>query len=217
MARRTILNNSGADPIRKDMKIVNPDGTPTDAFLRNWQRQRASNSGTATNIDEAIALVNALSAKVIGVTAPITGGGALGAAASERYDYTAADASLQESFMLAQRLGLVDIAALGVLMAVAHRAEGWPLAYFLIKAEGGVAIGIHAALALVLVGLGGSYAKRGFSHWRGSLAGGASGAVISALISAENPSSKVRCSARLSALRRTSVGHGAFDMVISFF
>lgn len=78
MARRTILGNSGVDPIRKDMKIVNPDGTPTDAFLRNWQRQRASNSGTATNIDEAIALVNALSAKVIGVTAPITGGGALG-------------------------------------------------------------------------------------------------------------------------------------------
>lgn len=78
MARRTILNSNGVDPIRKDMKIVNPDGTPTDAFLRNWQRQRASNGGIATNAEEAIALVNALAATNIGTTAPITGGGILG-------------------------------------------------------------------------------------------------------------------------------------------
>ncbi len=78
MVRRTILNNSGADPIRKDMPIVNKDGTPTDAFLRNWQRQRANNSGVATDIDSAVALVNALAAKSIGVSAPITGGGTLG-------------------------------------------------------------------------------------------------------------------------------------------
>lgn len=77
MARRTILNNTGVDPIQRDMKIVNPDGTPTQAFLRNWQRQRASNSGSATNIDEAIALVNALAATNITTTAPITGGGPL--------------------------------------------------------------------------------------------------------------------------------------------
>lgn len=77
MARRTILNNTGVDPIQRDMKIVNPDGTPTQAFLRNWQRQRASNSGSATNIEEAIALVNALAATNITTTAPITGGGLL--------------------------------------------------------------------------------------------------------------------------------------------
>lgn len=77
MVRRTILKNTGLDPIQKSMRIVNEDGTPTDAFLRNWQRQRASNSGTATTVDEAIALVNALAAKSITVTAPITGGGPL--------------------------------------------------------------------------------------------------------------------------------------------
>jgi len=77
MARRTILNNTGVDPIQRDMKIVNPDGTPTQAFLRNWQRQRASNSGSATNIEEAIALVNSLAATNITTTAPITGGGLL--------------------------------------------------------------------------------------------------------------------------------------------
>jgi hypothetical protein len=78
MVSRTIPGNTGIDPIRKDMRIVNEDGTPTDAFLRNWQRQRASNSGTATDIDSTIVLVNSLATKVITVTTPITGGGPLG-------------------------------------------------------------------------------------------------------------------------------------------
>jgi len=77
MARRTILTRAGLDPIRKETRIVNPDGTPTDVFLRNMLKQRSSNVGTATNIEEAIELVNALAATNIAVTAPITGGGLL--------------------------------------------------------------------------------------------------------------------------------------------
>ncbi len=69
---------STLDPLRKETKIVNPDGTPTDVFLRNWLGQRATNTGSATDVNSAISLVNALAAKPLGVTAPITGGGTLG-------------------------------------------------------------------------------------------------------------------------------------------
>lgn len=78
MARRKIvLTTAGIDPIRKETKIVNADGTPTDVFLRNWLGQRTGNVKVATNVEEAIALVNALAATQITVTAPITGGGPL--------------------------------------------------------------------------------------------------------------------------------------------
>lgn len=78
MARRSILTRFGLDPIRSDMKITNPDGTPTKAFLRNMLSQRSGNVTTADDIDSAIALVNALAAKQITTTSPITGGGPLG-------------------------------------------------------------------------------------------------------------------------------------------
>ncbi len=78
MARRSILTRFGVDPIDKNMRIVNPDGTATDAFLRNWLGQRSKNVTTAEDIDSAIALVNALAAKQITTTTPITGGGPLG-------------------------------------------------------------------------------------------------------------------------------------------
>lgn len=78
MARQTIFPNSGSDPIRKDMRITNPDGTPTDAFLRNWQSQRKQNSTGGTDILSIAAALAALSAKSIGTTPPITGGGTLG-------------------------------------------------------------------------------------------------------------------------------------------
>jgi len=71
MARRTIFRATGSDPITKDTVIVKPDGTATDTFLRNWQRQRQNNSGLTTDAE-------ALAAKTITTTSPITGGGQLG-------------------------------------------------------------------------------------------------------------------------------------------
>lgn len=80
-------------------------------------------------------------------------------------------------------VGIVLIAVMGVLMAVAHRPEGWPVAQFLIKADGVSAVIIHGLIALVAIVLGGAQAKRGFSHWRGELGGGPANAVVCAIIS----------------------------------
>jgi tRNA A-37 threonylcarbamoyl transferase component Bud32 len=81
-------------------------------------------------------------------------------------------------------VGLVAILGAGVLMQLAHRTEGWPLARFAFTPSPAVAIGIHAALGLAAVAGALTYAWRGVRHWRGDLAGGAPSAIFNALVAA---------------------------------
>jgi serine/threonine protein kinase len=81
-------------------------------------------------------------------------------------------------------VGLVAILGAGLLMQLAHRTEGWPLARFAFTPSPTVALGIHGAMGLAAVAGGLTYAWRGVRHWRGDLAGGPPSALFNALIAA---------------------------------
>jgi hypothetical protein len=79
-------------------------------------------------------------------------------------------------------VALVVIVGMAILMAVAHRSEGWPLATFLLGPGTGVAGAIQVGLGLVVGAIGVTYANRGVKHWRGQLAGGIPSALFGAVI-----------------------------------
>lgn len=82
-------------------------------------------------------------------------------------------------------IGIVMIAVIGVLMQLAHRAEGWPIGKFALggSPQDPLLLAINGGLGLVALGIAITYAQRGHKHWRGELGGGPSTAVIHALIS----------------------------------
>lgn len=66
-------------PLNDRVPIINPDGTPSQFFIRMLQ-ERGITVGEKITEDEAIALIDAwAAARDINVTAPITGGGPLSA------------------------------------------------------------------------------------------------------------------------------------------
>ena len=81
-------------------------------------------------------------------------------------------------------VGLVAILGAGLLMQLAHRPEGWPIAHFAFAPSRGVTMGVHGVMGLAAVAIGLTYGWRGVRHWRGELAGGASSALFNALIAA---------------------------------
>ena len=81
-------------------------------------------------------------------------------------------------------VGLVAILGAGLLMQLAHRPEGWPIARFAFAPSQAVAIALHGALGLAAVAVGLTYGWRGVRHWRGDLAGGAPSAIFNAMIAA---------------------------------
>ncbi len=81
-------------------------------------------------------------------------------------------------------VGLVAILGAGLLMQLAHRPEGWPIARFAFTPSPAVATGVHGALGLAVVGVGLAYGWRGVRHWRGDLAGGPPSAIFNAMIAA---------------------------------
>jgi hypothetical protein len=81
-------------------------------------------------------------------------------------------------------VGLVAILGAGLLMQLAHRPEGWPIAHFAFAPSQGVAIGAHSAMGLAVVAVGLTYAWRGVRHWSGELAGGSPSAIFHAMIAA---------------------------------
>ena len=81
-------------------------------------------------------------------------------------------------------VGLVTILGTGLLMQLAHRPEGWPLARFLMGPSPTGVLVLNGGLALVALVLGGSYFWRGVRHWRGDLSGGPPNAIMNALVAA---------------------------------
>jgi serine/threonine-protein kinase len=82
-------------------------------------------------------------------------------------------------------IGVVGLAAIfgtALLMALAHRGEGWPMAQFLFAPSATVATVFHGLFALLGVALGLSACRRGVLHWRHELAGGPAGALLNALV-----------------------------------
>jgi eukaryotic-like serine/threonine-protein kinase len=79
-------------------------------------------------------------------------------------------------------VGLVAILGTGLLMQLAHRPEGWPLAQFVLGPASSATLVLHAGFALVAVGLGLTLCRRGVLHWRGDLAGGHPSAIVNAVI-----------------------------------
>jgi len=77
---------------------------------------------------------------------------------------------------------VVVVIGLGVLMAVAHRSEGWPIIAFLAKPAAPVAAAIQLGLGGVAGAIGVTYARRGYRHWRGELSGGIPSALFGAVI-----------------------------------
>jgi len=81
-------------------------------------------------------------------------------------------------------VGAVVVFVVGVLMQVFHRAEGWPIAKFVVAAPPPVAIAIHVGLALVALAIGVTYCRRALRHWRGELGGGPPNAVVAGAMAA---------------------------------
>jgi serine/threonine protein kinase len=79
-------------------------------------------------------------------------------------------------------VGLVSILGTGLLMQLAHRPEGWPIARFAFAPSSGVALAVHGALGFAVLCLGLTYGWRGVHHWRGDLAGGPPGAIVNAIV-----------------------------------
>jgi len=78
-------------------------------------------------------------------------------------------------------VGLAVILPTGLLMQLAHRPDGWPLAKFF-AAPAPLDTVLHGGLGLVCCAIGATYSRRALRTWRGDLGGGASGAIVSALI-----------------------------------
>ena len=81
-------------------------------------------------------------------------------------------------------VGLVAILGTGLLMQLAHRPEGWPIANFAVGPQAGLKLAIHVGLALIASAVGITYCRRGVRHWRGELGGGPPSAIISAAVAA---------------------------------
>lgn len=81
-------------------------------------------------------------------------------------------------------VGLVTILGIGLLMQLAHRPEGWPVARFVVPAGSGIGLAIHVALAAVVVAIGVVQCIRGLRHWRGELGGGVPSAIVCAVVAA---------------------------------
>ncbi len=81
-------------------------------------------------------------------------------------------------------VGLVTILGTGLLMQLAHRPEGWPLARFLVGPSAAGALVIHGGLAVIALVVGASYFWRGIRHWRGDLSGGPPNAIVNAVVAA---------------------------------
>ena len=81
-------------------------------------------------------------------------------------------------------VGLCAMLALGLLMRLAHQAEGWPVARFVVSPGKTVELAVHSVLGLLAFLLGATYARRGARHWRGDLPGGQPNAVVNALLAA---------------------------------
>ncbi|CAN5924502.1 hypothetical protein BH11MYX4_BH11MYX4_40700 [soil metagenome] len=81
-------------------------------------------------------------------------------------------------------VGLVVVLALGLLMQLVHRPEGWPVAHFVLHPGQALETALHGFLALLALVVGGANAWRGVRHWRGDLDGGSSHAVFNALVAA---------------------------------
>ncbi len=81
-------------------------------------------------------------------------------------------------------VGLVAILGTGLLMQLAHRPEGWPVARFVFQPASGAALAMHGGLAAVVFAIGVTYCRRGLRHWRGDLGGGAPSAIFSAVVAA---------------------------------
>jgi hypothetical protein len=79
-------------------------------------------------------------------------------------------------------VGLVAILGTGLLMQLAHRPEGWPVARFAFGPSADVALAVHGALALAALAIGLTYGWRGVRHWRGDLGGGPPNAIVNAAI-----------------------------------
>jgi hypothetical protein len=79
-------------------------------------------------------------------------------------------------------VGLVAILATGLLMQIAHRPDGWPVAQFLLAPAPPVALVFHAGFALVGLAIAVTACRRGVLHWRGDLAGGPPSAIVNAAI-----------------------------------
>ena len=81
-------------------------------------------------------------------------------------------------------VGLVAILGTGLLMQLAHRPEGWPVAHFAFAPPQGIALALHAVLALGALGTGVTFCRQGVRHWRGDLSGGPPAAIFNALLAA---------------------------------
>lgn len=75
---RTATIASPTDPMRYDLKLIGPDGKPSQEFMRLWQSQRAANGSGALDLQTLTQLVSELLTHIV-QPAPgeITGGGAL--------------------------------------------------------------------------------------------------------------------------------------------
>lgn len=79
-------------------------------------------------------------------------------------------------------VGLVTILGTGLLMRLAHRPEGWPVAQFIFAAEATIALAFHCVFALLAAAIGVTFCRRGVLHWRGDLAGGPPSAIVNAVL-----------------------------------
>lgn len=69
---------SPTDPMRYDLKLIGPDGKPSQEFMRLWQSQRAANGSGALDIATLTQLVSELLTHIVQpAVGEITGGGAL--------------------------------------------------------------------------------------------------------------------------------------------
>ena len=81
-------------------------------------------------------------------------------------------------------VGLVTVLGLGLLMQLAHRPEGWPVARFVLGSDRMLELSLHAFLALLVFVLGATFCWRGVRYWRGELEGGPPNAIINGIVAA---------------------------------
>jgi serine/threonine-protein kinase len=81
-------------------------------------------------------------------------------------------------------VGLIAILGTGLLMQLAHRPEGWPIAQLIFAPKPSTAALVHGVMAFFATGIALTYAWRGVRHWRGDLAGGPPSAIINAVVAA---------------------------------
>ena len=75
-------------------------------------------------------------------------------------------------------VGVASLALVAVLVAIFHRAGGWPVARFLVSATGTLETASQVILALAALLVGGSRAKHAIHQWEGENAGGIPGALV---------------------------------------